>query len=62
MNVKTAFLNRDLDEKIYMDLLGFMRTNSLTSVRHENGLGYIRIWATPPRRLGFWDGVPNPYK
>ena len=24
------------------------------------GLGYIRIWATPPRRLVFWDGAPSP--
>jgi len=33
------------------------RTNSLTSARRGDGLGYIRIWATPPRRLVFWDGV-----
>jgi len=32
-------------------LLGFVRTNSPTSARHENGPGYIKIWATPPRRL-----------
>ena len=25
-------------------------------------VGYIRIWATPPRRLVFWDGAPSPYK
>ena len=40
---------------------GECRTNSPTSVRHENGLGYIKIWATPPR-LVFWDGTPSPYK
>ena len=38
------------------------RTNSPTSVRHGDGLGYIRIWVTPPRRLVFWDGLPSPYK
>ena len=36
------------------------RTNSPTSVRRGDGLGYIRIWATPPRRLVFWDGAPSP--
>ena len=44
------------------DLLGFVRTNCPTSAKHGDGLGYIRIWATPPRRLVFWDGAPNPYK
>ena len=38
-----------------MHLLGFMRTNSPTSARHEDGLGYTRIWATPHRRIAFWD-------
>jgi len=32
------------------------RTNSPTSVRHEDGFEYIRILATPPRKLIFWDG------
>ena len=36
------------------------RTNSLTSARRGNGLGYIRISVTPPRRLVFWDGAPSP--
>jgi len=26
-----------------------------------NGLGYIKIWATPPSRLVFWDGAPSSY-
>ena len=38
------------------------RTNSPISARHGDSLGYIRIWATPPRRLVFWDGSPSPYK
>ena len=42
-------------------LLGFDQTISPTSARHEDGLGFIRTWATPPRRLVFWDGVPGPY-
>ena len=29
------------------------RTNSPTSARREDGLEYIRIWATLPRRLVF---------
>ena len=36
------------------------RTNSPTSARRGDGLGYIRIWATPPKRLVFWDGAPSP--
>ena len=36
------------------------RTNSLTSVRRGDGLGNIRIWVTPPKRLVFWDGAPSP--
>ena len=36
------------------------RANGPTSARHGNSLGYIRIWATPSRRLVFWDGAPNP--
>ena len=39
-------------------LLEFVRTNSPTSARHEDDLEYIRIWATPARRLVFWDGDP----
>ena len=35
------------------------RTNSPTSARRGDGLGYIRIWATPPNRLVFWDGAPS---
>ena len=37
------------------------RTNSPTSARHGVGLGYIRIWATSPRRLVFWDVAPSLY-
>ena len=37
------------------------RTNSLTSAKLGDGLGFIRIWATLPRRLVFWDGAPIPY-
>jgi len=36
------------------------QTNSPTLARHEDGLAYIRIWVTPPRRLVFWDGIPSP--
>ena len=25
-----------------------------------DGLGFIRIWATLPRRLVVWDGAPSP--
>jgi len=32
------------------------------SSRCEDELEYIRIWATPPRRLVFWDGAPRPYR
>jgi len=37
------------------------RTNSLTSAGYEDGLEFIRIRATPPNRLVFWDGAPSPY-
>ena len=36
------------------------RTNSLTSARRGDGLGYIRIWAAPPKRLVFWNSAPSP--
>ena len=36
------------------------RTNSHTSARRGDGLGFIRIWATLPKRLVFWDGAPSP--
>ena len=39
-----------------------MQTNSLTLARQGDGLWYIKIWATPPDRLVFWDGAPSPYK
>ena len=42
--------------------LSFMGTNSLTSARHGDALEYIRIWATPLRKIVFWDGVSVPYK
>ena len=35
------------------------RINSPTSARRGDGLGFIRIWATPPNRLVFWDGAPS---
>ena len=34
-------------------LLSCARTNSPTTARHEDGLHYIKIWVTPPRRLVF---------
>ena len=43
-------------------MLEFMRTNSLTSARDVDGFGFIRIWATPPRKLVFLDGASSPYK
>ena len=43
-------------------MLKFVQTNSLTLARQGDDLGYIRIWATPPRRLVFWDGAPSPHK
>ena len=33
------------------------RTNSPISARRGDGLEFIRIWATPPNRLVFWDGT-----
>ena len=41
------------------DLLRFVQINSPTLARQRDGLGYIRIWVTPPRRLVFWDGAPS---
>jgi len=38
------------------------QTNSPTLARHEDDLGFIRIWATLSNRLIFWDGAPSPYK
>jgi len=43
-------------------VLRFVQTNSPTLARQWDGIGYIRIYATPPRRLVFWDGVSSPYK
>ena len=37
------------------------RTNSPTLARHGDDLGFIRICATPSRRLVFWDGALSPY-
>ena len=42
------------------EVLGFRSNKCLTSARRGDGLGYISIWATPPRRLVFWDGAPGP--
>jgi len=43
-------------------LLKFVQTNSPTLARQGDGLGYIKIWATPPRRLIFWDSASSSYK
>ena len=37
------------------------RTSSPKSARHADDLRFIRIWATPPNRLVFWDRAPSPY-
>ena len=42
-------------------MLRFVQTNSPTLARQGDGLRFIRIWVTPPRRLVFWDGAPSPY-
>ena len=36
------------------------RTNSPTLTRRGDDLRYRRIWATPPRRLVFWNGTSSP--
>ena len=38
------------------------RTNSPTSARHRDSLEFIKIWATPPKKLIFYDDAPSPYK
>ena len=39
-----------------------LRSNKCpTLARHRDGLGFIRIWATP-KKLVFWDGAPSSYK
>ena len=43
----------------FSSLLSIVRTNSSTSIRLGDGLGYISVWAAPPNRLNFWDGVPS---
>ena len=43
-------------------MLRIVQINSPTLARHGDGHEYIRIWATPPKRLVFWDGAPSPYK
>ena len=48
----------DLGE-LMLKMLSIVRTNSPTSVRLGDGLGYISVWATPPNRLTFWDGAPS---
>ena len=47
----------DMKEKYCWDL---GQTKSPTLARHGDGLKFIRIWATPPNRLVFWDGAPSP--
>ena len=39
---------------------GLGQTNSPSSARHGDGPAYIRIWATQPKRLVFWDDAPSP--
>jgi len=40
-------------------LLIFVQTNIPTLARQGDDLGYIRILATPLRRLVFWDDAPS---
>ena len=55
------FIHNDISYyKLYISCWDLGRTNSPTSARREDGHGYIRIWATPPNRLVFWDGAPSP--
>jgi len=42
-----------------LKMLSIVRTNSPTSVRLRDGLGYISFCATPPNMLNFWDGAPS---
>ena len=39
------------------EIVELVRTDSLTSARELNGLEYIRICATPPKKLVFCDDV-----
>ena len=39
--------------------MSWVRTNIPISVRHGDDIQYIRILTAPPRRLVFWDDVPN---
>ena len=45
--------------KEVLGVRGGLLTNNLTWAKRGDGLGYIKIWATIPRRLVFWDGVPS---
>ena len=44
------------------EIVGIYANKCPTSARHGDGLEYIRIWATSPRRLIFWDSAPSSYK
>jgi len=47
-------------QEIYTNMqvvLRFVQINSHTLARKGDGLGYIRIWDTPPEKLVFWDGT-----
>ena len=37
----------------------FGSINSPTSARHRDELEYVKIWATPLRRLVFWESAPS---
>ena len=34
----------------------------IVPARRRDSVGLISIWATPPKRLVFWDGAPSPSK
>jgi len=40
----------------------YFQRKMLTSVTHGDDLEYIRMCATPPTTLVFWDGALSPYK
>ena len=53
----------ELAERLFVrrgDCWDLGRTNSPTSARRGDGLENIKIWATPPKKLVFWDGAPSP--
>jgi len=42
-----------------INVLSIVRTNSPTSIRLEDGLGYTSVWATPPKGRTFWDDAQS---